>query len=139
MWTKIVILASAALMLTAPLPAQAVELVMIERDGCAYCDRWNDEIAPIYPKTPEGAFAPLRRMDVKERPDDIEFSSRPVLTPTFVLVDEGRELMRIEGYGGDDLFWSMLSVILRDYTDFDVDAQIETTPDTDLIGATPTK
>ncbi|MEN8838669.1 MAG: hypothetical protein ABF266_10935, partial [Celeribacter marinus] len=60
-------------------------------------------------------------------------------TPTFVLVDEGRELMRIEGYGGDDLFWSMLSVILRDYTEFDVDAQIETTPDTDRTDATPTQ
>ncbi|MEN8888953.1 MAG: hypothetical protein ABF243_08775 [Celeribacter marinus] len=139
MWTKIVFFAAAALVFAAPLPAQAVELVMVERDGCAYCARWNAEIAPIYPKTPEGAFAPLRRLDVKERPDDVEFASRPVLTPTFVLVDEGRELMRIEGYGGDDLFWSMLSVILRDYTEFDVDAQIETTPDTDRTDATPTQ
>ena len=99
-----------------------MELIMVEREGCAYCARWNAEIAPIYPKTPEGRFAPLRRMDITDRPKDVKFTSRPVLTPTFILVDEGQELTRIEGYGGEDLFWSMMTVILRDHTDYDPDA-----------------
>lgn len=104
------------------LPLAAAELVMVERDGCVYCARWDAEIAPIYPKTPEGSFAPLRRMDIAERPDDIAFVSRPVLTPTFVLIEDGAELARIEGYGGDELFWAMLTVLLRDHTDFTMPA-----------------
>lgn len=35
-----------------------MELVMIEQPGCQWCARWNAEIAPIYPKTPEAAQAP---------------------------------------------------------------------------------
>ncbi|GAA3871859.1 hypothetical protein GCM10022404_22180 [Celeribacter arenosi] len=113
---------AAALFVLFSTPLWAMELVMAERDGCAYCARWNAEIAPIYPKTPEGVFAPLRRMDISERPEDIEFVSRPFLTPTFVLVDAGKEIGRIEGYGGDEMFWAMLTVLLRDHTDFDIDA-----------------
>ena len=122
MWFKISALGSAILLSLTTLPAQAMELIMVEREGCAYCARWNAEIAPIYPKTPEGRFAPLRRMDITDRPKDVKFTSRPVLTPTFILVDEGQELTRIEGYGGEDLFWSMMTVILRDHTDYDPDA-----------------
>jgi len=129
MWFKNPGFVAAAILSFAALPASAMELIMIEREGCAYCTRWNAEIAPIYPKTPEGAFAPLRRLDIKDRPDDVVFTSRPVLTPTFVLVDEGRELTRIEGYGGEDLFWSMLTVILRDQTGFDTQTRPETGPD----------
>ncbi|WP_417247816.1 hypothetical protein [Celeribacter sp.] len=102
--------------------ARADNLIMVEQDGCAYCARWNAEIAPIYPKTPEGAFAPLRRIDLRgERPDDLSFETALVVTPTFVLVDDdGAERARIEGYGGDELFWAMLTVVLRDHSDFDV-------------------
>ena len=45
-------------------------------------------------------------------PDDIEFRSRPVFTPTFVLVNEGRELGRLEGYAGDEFFWFTLKKLL---------------------------
>ena len=27
-------------------------LIMAEEEGCVWCARWNEEIAPIYPKTP---------------------------------------------------------------------------------------
>lgn len=93
---------------------------MVEQGGCIYCARWNAEIAPIYPKTREGRFAPLRRIDLHApRPDDLSLKAPLVITPTFVLVnDAGEETARFEGYGGDELFWSMLSVALRDHSDF---------------------
>ncbi len=93
-------------------PTLAVELIMVERHGCHWCERWNAEIAPIYPKTEEGKRAPLRRLEINVLPDEITFTSRPVFTPTFVLVDEGRELGRIEGYAGDEFFWFLLSQLL---------------------------
>lgn len=90
----------------------AAELIMVEQAGCHWCARWNAEIAHIYPKTEEGARAPLRRVDLRDLPDDIDFTSKPVFTPTFVLVDDGRELGRIEGYAGDQFFWFLLKELL---------------------------
>ncbi|MET4130411.1 hypothetical protein [Roseovarius sp. MBR-6] len=95
-----------------PISSQAAELLMVERHGCHWCDRWNAEIAPIYPKTTESARAPLRRAQINDLPPDITFTSRPVFTPTFVLIDEGRELGRIEGYAGDEFFWFTLTRLL---------------------------
>lgn len=53
------------------LPALAVELVMVEQPGCIYCERWDEEIAPAYPKTAEGEFAPLRRVDISAVEDSV--------------------------------------------------------------------
>jgi hypothetical protein len=97
--------------------AYAAELLMIERHGCHWCERWNAEIGPIYPTTTEGARAPLRRVQIRELPDDVTFASPPIFTPTFVLVDEGRELGRIEGYAGDEFFWFVLTNLLDAHPD----------------------
>jgi len=97
------------------IPAHAeMALVMVEEQGCMWCARWSAEIAPIYPKTTEGKSAPLRRMDVKAPPpDDLTFKTAPHYTPTFILVDNGQESARIEGYPGEDFFWGLLGVMLK--------------------------
>ena len=94
---------------------RAAELVMVEEAGCIWCARFNREIGPIYDKTPEAERAPLRRIDIKgERPDDLSFDGPLRITPTFVLVDEGAEIARIEGYPGEELFWPMLTRMLSE-------------------------
>lgn len=110
-----------AVLALAAAPAAAMELVMVEEHGCVWCERWNVEIAPAYPKTAEGEFAPLRRIDKRDLPADIDFVTRPVFTPTFVLVDEGRELARIEGYPGENFFWPLLAEMLAEATDFEAE------------------
>jgi thioredoxin-related protein len=89
-------------------------LLMAEEKGCMWCARWNSEIAHIYPKTPEGQTAPLRRFDVHQGdPEDVTFQ-RPVrFTPTFVLVKDGMETGRIEGYPGEDFFWGLLGQLFE--------------------------
>lgn len=96
------------------LPARAVELVMVHQAGCHYCERWNAEIGPVYPKTAEGAFAPLRRVELgSEELRGLDLARRVNFTPTFVLVDEtGSELNRLEGYPGEDFFWGLLERML---------------------------
>jgi len=90
-------------------------LVMVEEKGCVWCAQWNDEIAHIYPKTTEGKAAPLRRMDIHAaRPDDLTFSQSLNFTPTFVLMVDGQEVSRIEGYPGEDFFWGLLGQMLSD-------------------------
>ena len=100
-------------------PATAFELVMVEQEGCVYCEMWDEQISEIYPKTAEGRFAPLARLDISELDNaDVTFARAINFTPTFVLVEAGRELGRIEGYPGEDLFWWMLSKLLTDNTAF---------------------
>ena len=90
-----------------------LELVMVEQAGCAWCARWNEEIAPIYPKTAEAAAAPLRRIDLRAAvPDDLDFDRPAIFTPTFILVKSGAEVGRIEGYPGPDFFWPLLDALI---------------------------
>ncbi|MBV1864215.1 MAG: hypothetical protein KUG74_07225 [Rhodobacteraceae bacterium] len=93
-----------------PFSANAeLRLIMFEQDGCFWCERWNEEISAIYPKTQEGRAAPLQRQDIFDPfPEDIAIKSRPAFTPTFVLLEDGNEVFRIEGYPGADFFWSLL-------------------------------
>lgn len=93
--------------------ASNMELVMIEQAGCQWCARWNAEIAPIYPKTAEAVQAPLRRIDLHEPvPDDVSLLRPALFTPTFVLVLNGAEVGRIEGFPGADFFWALLDDML---------------------------
>lgn len=110
---------SGALALGATASIADTELVMVEERGCMWCARWNAEIGPIYPVSPEGAYAPLRRIDLRgDRPVDLTFTAPLRITPTFVLIDEGAEVARLEGYPGEDFFWGLLGRMLSEHTDY---------------------
>jgi len=88
---------------------------MVEEGGCIWCARWNAEISSIYPKTPEGRAAPLERIDIRApRPEDLSFARGLFFTPTFVLMIDGTEASRIEGYPGENFFWGLLRRMLVD-------------------------
>ena len=102
---------------TAP-GAHAAELLMFEEKWCHWCDRWNEEIGVVYHKTTEGERAPLVRVDIHGAfPQGVEFASRPQYTPTFILVEDGQEIGRIEGYPGEDFFWGLLARLLEKLPD----------------------
>lgn len=95
------------------------ELVMVKRDGCIYCEIWERDLGPIYPKTDIGAFAPLRMVDITEtKGKDTPFKNPVVFTPTFVIVKDGTEMRRMEGYQSEDFFWGVLEMILERETDY---------------------
>ena len=97
---------------------RAAELLMVEQLGCYYCLEWKDEIGPIYPKTPEGKFAPIRFIDITKI-DEIKGLKRDVVfTPTFLLMENDKELARLEGYLSEDFFWGLLEVMLQKETNF---------------------
>jgi hypothetical protein len=87
-------------------------LFMAEERGCMWCARWNAEIADIYPKTAEGQAAPLRRYDLHGPAPDVDFKTKVRFTPTFILVRDGVEVGRIEGYPGEDFFWGLMERML---------------------------
>jgi hypothetical protein len=101
-------------LLMIPLAALAeMRLVMVEQPGCIYCRAWNDEISAIYPLTDEGKAAPLTRVQLRgPLPDGMQFARPAAFTPTFVLLEDGTEVGRIEGYPGEDFFWALLGEMI---------------------------
>lgn len=88
-------------------------LLMAEEKGCMYCAQWNADIGPIYPKTAEGQAAPLVRYDLRSETPDATLKGRVLYTPTFLLILDGKETGRIEGYPGEDFFWGLLAKLLE--------------------------
>jgi hypothetical protein len=85
-------------------------LVMIRDPGCPYCVRFEREAAPGYSASEDGKLAPLVR---RYRHDaDIAFIPRVVYSPTFVMLVRGREIGRIVGYGGSDIFWMQIAGLM---------------------------
>ena len=107
-------LVAAMFVISALANARAAELIMFEQAGCAWCEAFDREIAPIYPKTEEGQRAPLRRVNIdRPLPADLAFIEIERLAPLFVLVDKGQEIGRIRGYPGEDNFWGLLGALIK--------------------------
>jgi thioredoxin-related protein len=107
------LLAASLLMISAVTSSFAAELVMLEEDGCPWCELWREEVGGIYSKTKEGKVAPLRVVDIHDSlPDDLKFMVKGGFTPTFVLIDQGKEIGRIRGYPGESFFWGLLSLMI---------------------------
>jgi hypothetical protein len=94
--------------------ACAAELVMFRRDGCPWCALWDREVGPVYGKTDIGRRVPLRMVDLgRERAAGVRIRQPVRYTPTFVLVDNGIEVGRIEGYPGEAFFWGLLERLVE--------------------------
>ena len=114
-------MAFAALMLIAGLitiapitSTNAAELIMLEEDGCPWCELWRKEVGVIYAKTDEGKIAPVREVDINDPlPDDLKFLTKGKYTPTFILIENGKEYGRIRGYPGESFFWGLLAVLIE--------------------------
>jgi len=92
----------------------AAELVMYRRAGCPWCALWDREIGPIYPKTDIGRRIPLRIVDLDRGDDPAVHLRSPVrYVPTLVLVENGEEVGRIEGYPGEAFFWGLLENLVE--------------------------
>ncbi|MBC9247349.1 SoxS protein [Paracoccus sp. 11-3] len=93
--------------------AKGVRLLMIERDGCLYCAAWDAEVGPSYAQSPTGQVAPIVAVDIDgPYPNGLALERRPVMTPTFILLQDGIELGRVEGYAGKDQFYPLIGQLM---------------------------
>ncbi|MCF6321529.1 MAG: transcriptional regulator [Rhizobiaceae bacterium] len=91
----------------------STELIMVEQEYCEWCEKWHEEIGGIYDKTAEGKRAPVRHVDIYEdKPADLADVELGRFTPTFILMNEGKEVARLRGYPGDEYFWYLLGQML---------------------------
>ena len=92
----------------------AAELLVVESDDCPYCKRFHAEIGVAYPKTEEGKLAPLRVLDISQpMPEEYSNVKPASVTPTFILVENNREIDRMIGYPGDEYFWFLIVEMLE--------------------------
>ncbi len=92
----------------------ASELIMFNSPYCEWCEVWEEEVGVVYDKTREARIAPVRRVDIDdERPGGLKWIRRVVYTPTFVLIDGGKEIGRINGYPGEGFFWGLLDEMVK--------------------------
>ena len=90
-----------------------LRLLMLDQAGCIWCARWDTEVGSVYARTPEGRRAPLLRQRITGRlPEGVSIERPAHFTPTFVLLREGAEIGRIEGYPGEEFFYGMLDRLL---------------------------
>lgn len=82
-----------------------LRLMVIEVQGCFTCDLVHRHIAPAYARTPQAREAPLGYVDLNTVEEDALGLSSPVtIVPTIVLMQDGREVSRLAGYMGPDIF-----------------------------------
>jgi len=105
---------SSLFVLLSPASSGAAELVYFGSSSCPVCETWDREVGEIYAKTEESKALPLRHHDVHDdKPADLAFIKGVVFTPTFVAVENGREIGRIVGYMGDFFFWEQMDGLVQ--------------------------
>ena len=105
--------AFAAVLVWGGAQARAADLIYFGSVTCSVCERWDEEVGGIYPKTDEARRLPLRYQSVHDDPpQDLAFIKGVVYTPTFVAVENGREVGRIVGYMGDFFFWQQVDALI---------------------------
>lgn len=94
-------------------PAQrsAVQLLVVEAKGCAYCDVFREVVAPRYLASPRSARVPLRYVDVNDI-DALGLEAPVTVVPTFLVLREKREIGRLAGYFGTENFFRVLDRLL---------------------------
>ena len=90
-----------------------VELIVFEHPDCQFCRVFRRDVLPRYQEAPTANRAPIRFIDI-ERTETASLRLRGGIhvVPTFVLMEDGREVDRIVGYWAPENFFKMLSYML---------------------------
>ena len=83
------------------------ELVVIEVEGCIYCEVLRRDVMPAFNASPEAKELPLRFVDLNTpEAKKLVLTEGPLTTvPTVLLVKANREVGRAPGYMGPDGFF----------------------------------
>ena len=85
-------------------------LIMVTSDHCPYCQAWELDVGAVYNKSPYATTLPLTRVEIGSKmPESVTLQKPVVGTPTFLIIHDGQEINRQNGYFDADLFWWWLS------------------------------
>jgi hypothetical protein len=90
----------------APPRGATVEVIVIEAEGCRYCEVFRRDVWPAYVTSPRAHDAPMRFLDINdEAAEHLRLAGPVTLVPTVVVVRDGAEVGRIAGYVGPENFF----------------------------------
>jgi thioredoxin-related protein len=100
---------------TAALPDSRFEILVVEIDNCIYCGLFRRDVAPTYKLSMRAKSVPMRFVDINAPDVDRLALNAPIdSVPTVLVVEGGREVGRIAGYVGPEIFFHSLSRLLPD-------------------------
>jgi thioredoxin-related protein len=109
------LLAMVALFATGAQAQQRFELVYVDRSGCPWCHRFEQETMGPYQLSELGREAPLKRHSLDNGQPPFRGLDEPVrFTPTFILLKDGKEAARIIGYRDNATFFGLMERHLAD-------------------------
>ena len=89
--------------------APKTEVVVFEIGGCKYCTVFRDNLGARYQASTTNAVAPMRYVDVgRLDPADFQLASDITTVPTIVLMQDGKEIDRVEGYPMSEVLFGMV-------------------------------
>lgn len=92
--------------------ATKFQLVVLEADGCIYCNVFRRQLLPAYEASLHGKKAPIRFIDINDPALGELGLTQPVgLVPTFVVLENNEEIGRIPGLVGRHDFFRALDYI----------------------------
>ena len=85
-------------------------LIMVTSDYCPSCQAWELDVGKVYDKSPYATTLPLTRVEIGSKMPGGATLQKPVVgTPTFLIIHNGQEIDRQNGYIGAEMFWWWLS------------------------------
>ncbi len=88
------------------------ELIVVEADGCIYCQIFRRDVLPAYKTSEQGKRMPVRFVDINELGAGLDFNTAVDVVPTFVVVKSQHEVGRISGYVGPESFFHTINYLL---------------------------
>jgi hypothetical protein len=95
----------------APAFSGKTTLIMVDKENCVWCKKWEEAVGPAYAASPEGNIAPMMRIRLGHK--DLAGIKGLAFAPTFVLIANGKEIGKIVGYSGPDQFWGDIDTLFR--------------------------
>lgn len=87
-----------------------LELIVFESPRCNYCPLIRRDVLPRYQRSSRAKEVPMRFVDLNdEGVSDLKLTKPLRIMPTMVLMKDGREVSRIGGYIGPELFFHAIS------------------------------
>lgn len=98
---------------TSILPSTGLQLVVLEVEDCIYCDVFRRQLLPAYQSSRQGRKAPVRFVDINDPAlGEIGLTAPIGTVPTFVVLEDNREIGRIPGLMGHHDFFRAIDYIL---------------------------
>ncbi len=96
-------------------PTNVYELVVVEIEGCTYCDVFRRDVLPAYQASPRSKELPLRFVDLNApEAAHLQLSEGPLtVVPTVLLVKANREVSRVPGYMGPESFFQSITWMMN--------------------------